>query len=137
MSHSLLCRQSQGYNQVPVTPELPSQPRRRSGVRKADLVGATNKRSEAGAPGYVSGTGAGVGESGQRSGLVSGDRRSWGWHQAFNARPASSEGQDWEQESQEEEGQGKGGVCGAGRAGGWGEAAKLVFPSGVKTAAEK
>ena len=91
MSHSLLRRQSQGYNQVLVTPELPFQPRRRTGVRKADLVGATNKRSEAGAPGYVSGTGAGLGDSGQRSRLVSGDRRSWGWHQAFNARPRGSQ----------------------------------------------
>lgn len=52
------------------------------------------------------------------------------------AGAAGSKGQEWEQESQAE-GQGKGGVCGAGRAGGWGEAGKLVLPSGVKTAAEK
>lgn len=38
------------------------------------------------------------------------------------AGAAGSEGQDWEQESQAE-GQGKGGFCGAGREGGWGEAA--------------
>ena len=62
-------------------------------MRTAALVGTTDKHAEAGALGHISGTGAGWGKSGQRSGLVSGDRRSWGWHQAFNARPRSRQGQ--------------------------------------------
>lgn len=104
-------------------------------MRTAALVGTTDKRTEAGALGHA-GTGAGWGRSGQRSGLVSGDRRSWGWHQAQcqaqeQAGAAGSEGQDWEQESQAE-GQGKGGFAepGGKEAG----ARQLVFRSGVKPA---
>ena len=57
MSHSLIRRQSQGYNQVPLTPNLPSQPRRRNGVRRADMGGTTDKGSEAGKLGHVLGMG--------------------------------------------------------------------------------
>ena len=94
MCHSLLHWQSQGYNQVPVTPDLPPQPRR-SGVRRAEVVGITEKRSEAEHRGTFPGQEQwGVGrQSGQRSGLVSGDRWSRAWHQVFTARLRSRQGQ--------------------------------------------